>query len=196
MTQIRTIPYSGSVPTINQLPLGDIAINTYDSRLYYKRVQGTNQKVIGISNALAYGQWQNNTTLTGSANVSQSFQYDTTDLAYKTYLQPPDKLYVEDTGVYNLQFSAQLEEPAGGDATIYIWLKKNGVNVLESAGAIDLANKGKVVVGWNFMTSMNAGDYLEITWQSNNNNTEIIGEPASGNIPAIPSVIATLTQIY
>ena len=196
MTQIRIIQSSGSIPTVNQLALGDIAINSYDSRLYYKRVQGINQKVIGISNALAYGQWQNNTTLTGSANVSQSFQYDTTDLAYKTYLQPPDKLYVEDTGVYNLQFSAQLEEPAGGDATIYIWLKKNGVNVLESAGAIDLANKGKIIVGWNFMTSMNAGDYLEITWQSNNSNTEIVGEPASGNIPAIPSVIATLTQIY
>ena len=196
MTQIRTIPQSGSVPTTNQLLLGDIAINTYDSRLYYKRVQGYNQKVIGISNALAYGQWQNNTTLTGSANVSQSFQYDTTDLIYKTYLQLPDRLYVEDAGVYNLQFSAQLEEPAGGDAVIYIWLKKNGVNVPESAGVVDLANKGKVVVGWNFLTYMNAGDYVEIAWQSNNGNTEIIGEPAAGNIPAVPSVIATLTQVY
>ena len=37
MPQIRTIQSSGSIPTINQLPLGDIALNTYDGKAYIKK---------------------------------------------------------------------------------------------------------------------------------------------------------------
>lgn len=196
MSEIRLVTAPGLVPTTTQLAQGDLAINSYDSKVYYKKVEGSDQEVIKLSNALAYGQWQNNSTLSGSANVSQSFQYDTTDLTYKTYLVPPGKIYVEETGVYNLQFSAQLDEPGGGAASVYIWFKKNGVNIPESATAIGLANKGKQVAAWNFLTQMNAGDYLELIWQSDNANTRIVSGSATGNIPAIPSIITTITQVY
>lgn len=196
MPEIRLISTSGSVPTSTQLALGDIGVNSYDSRVYYKRFRGNSQEVIPLSNALAYGQWQNNYTLSGSANVSHSFQYDTTDLVYKTYLVPPGKLYVEESGVYNIQFSAQLDEPAGGSATIYIWFKKNGVNIPESATAVDLTNKGKLAAAWNFMTYLNEGDYVELMWQSDNPNTQIVSAPPAGNIPAIPSIITTITQVH
>lgn len=197
MPQIRVIPISGSIPTTSQVEVGDLAINTYDSRVYYKKVKGfESQSIVPLSNALAYGQWQNNSNLTGILNTSQSFQYDTTDLTYKTYLVPPSKIYVEESGVYNIQFSAQLDEPGGGAASVYIWFKKNGVNIPESATAIDLANKGKQVAAWNFLTYLNGGDYLELVWQSDNINTQIISAPATGNIPAIPSIITTITQVY
>lgn len=197
MPIIRVIPISGSVPTISQIEVGDLAVNTYDSRVYYKRVRGfQSQSIVPLSNALAYGQWQNNSTLSGSANVSQSFQYDTTDLVYKTYLVPPGKLYVQESGVYNIQFSAQLEEPLAGSAIIYIWFRKNGVNIPESATAVDLSNKGKLAAAWNFMTHLSEGDYVEIMWQSDNNNTLIVAVPPAGNIPAIPSIITTITQVY
>lgn len=196
MPEIRLISTSGSVPTNTQLALGDIGINSYDSRVYYKRFRGNSQEVIPLSNALAYGQWQNNTTLSGSLNTSQSFQYDTTDLTYKTYLEPPSKLYVETSGVFNIQFSAQLEEPGSGAAVIYIWFKRNGVNIPESATVIDLANKGKQVAAWNFMTYLNAGDYVELVWQSDNGSTQILATTAGDSIPAIPSIITTITQVH
>jgi hypothetical protein len=42
---------------------------------------------------------------------------------------------------------------------------------------------------------MNNGDYLEIVWQSADTNMLLAYDPASGNFPSIPSVIATLTQV-
>ena len=46
MTEIRTILVSGSIPTVNQLPLGDIAINTVDGKAYIKRVSNTSQSIV------------------------------------------------------------------------------------------------------------------------------------------------------
>jgi hypothetical protein len=48
MTQVRTIVTSGSIPTTNQLALGDIAINTYDGKAYIKKAVGTTQTVLEI----------------------------------------------------------------------------------------------------------------------------------------------------
>jgi len=196
MSQLRVFLTSGSVPTTNQLGVGDFLTNVYESRVYYKTLKNGTQKVKSLSNSLAYGQWQNNVTLTGTLNASQSFQYDTTDLVNGTYLKDNSKIYVVENGVYNIQFSAQLTEPGSGAATVYIWFKKNGVNIPESATVIDLANKGKQVAAWNFMTYLNAGDYIEIVWQSDNSATQILATSSSGNIPAIPSIITTITQVY
>lgn len=195
MPQLRIIDTPRTAPATTQIAQGDLVVDSYGSKVYYKKIQGPNQEIVRLSNALAYGQWQNNSTLSGSANVSQSFEYDTTDLVFKTYLIPPGKLYVQETGVYNIQFSAQLDEPAGGSAVIYIWFRKNGVNIPESATAVDLTNKGKLAAAWNFMTHLSEGDYVEIMWQSDNVNTLIVAVPPAGNIPAIPSIITTITQV-
>lgn len=52
MTQIRTILVSGSVPTVNQLALGDIAINTVDGKAYIKKYSGSIQTVIEIGSGI------------------------------------------------------------------------------------------------------------------------------------------------
>ena len=48
MPQIRTIQSSGSIPTINQLPLGDIALNTYDGKAYIKKAVANTQTIIEL----------------------------------------------------------------------------------------------------------------------------------------------------
>lgn len=48
MPSIRTISVSGSIPSITQLALGDLAVNTYDGKAYLKKQQGTTQTVVEI----------------------------------------------------------------------------------------------------------------------------------------------------
>jgi hypothetical protein len=52
MSQIRTIAISGSIPSTNQLALGDIAINTYDGKTFVKRLQGVTQTVVEIGSTV------------------------------------------------------------------------------------------------------------------------------------------------
>jgi hypothetical protein len=108
------------------------------------------------------------------------------------------KMGVTNAGVYNLQFSAQLDKTDSGTDGIDIWLAKNGNNVAWSNTRLWLiGNEAKQVAAWNFFITLAAGDYVQIYWSSADKDARIYAEPAStGPIrPAIPSVIATLTQV-
>ena len=56
---------------------------------------------------------------------------------------------------------------------------------------------GRLVAAWNFMTPITAGDYVEIKWSCNaaTGQLQAAGTQTVPTRPAIPSVIATLTQI-
>ena len=141
-----------------------------------------------------YGVFQNNTTLSGSANVSHSFKLDTTDESHEINIVSGSQITFTNAGVYDIQFSAQVAQGAGS-AIIYIWFKRNGTNIPESATVLDVASNKFVVAAWNFMKTFNAGDYVELAWQSDQNSTTFPFIPASGNIPTVPSIIVTVTQV-
>ena len=48
MPSIRTISVSGSIPSITQLALGDLAVNTFDGKAYIKKQQGNTQTIVNI----------------------------------------------------------------------------------------------------------------------------------------------------
>ena len=40
-----------------------------------------------------------------------------------------DRIYITQTGVYNIAFSAQLDKTGGGADSVFIWIRVNGQNV-------------------------------------------------------------------
>lgn len=109
---------------------------------------------------------------------------------------PPNRIYVNETGVYNIQFSAQMDVVGGGSADAYIWLRINGKNVANSATKVTVAGpNAETVPAWNFMVIMTAGDYFELVWQSSDTDVVFPASPPSGNIPEVPSIILTVTWI-
>jgi hypothetical protein len=145
------------------------------------------------------GTFYDTTTQSGSANVSQSISYNTTDITKGVSVVSGTRLTVANAGTYNIQFSAQIDRVAGsGTDTAYIWLKKNGNNVVGSAGAITIsggATAAKTISSWNYVVDSAANDYYELVWQSTDTNIQLIAAAASGNIPSIPSIITTVTQV-
>jgi len=99
-------------------------------------------------------------------------------------------------GIYNIQFSAQLEKNSGTKSRVFIWLFKNGSNLPNSNTEVTLdgANGDRSVASWNFLESFNAGEYFEIRWTASQNNTFLQYEAAPTYGPAIPSVILTISQ--
>jgi hypothetical protein len=140
-----------------------------------------------------YGAFQNNTTLTGSANVSRSFQLDTLDEAVGVSVVSGSRVTFTNGGTYNMQFSAQLDTPTA--ATVYIWFKRNGTNIPESGTRLRTSNNDSVVPSWNFVKTFSAGDYVELVWESNQANTTFPTIAAAGNVPICPSIIFTVQQV-
>ena len=157
--------------------------------------------ITGSGDLYMYGHKMFNTaefwstqTQSGSAGVSGSISFNNSGSAYGVSLVSGTRLTVANAGTYNVQFSAQVETSAGSD-TAYVWYKKNGTNIADSATKVTLANNTAQVMTVNIIDDANANDYYELGYQFTNGNATVLAEAASGNIPGIPSVITTVTQV-
>jgi hypothetical protein len=107
-----------------------------------------------------------------------------------------DRIYITQTGVYNIAFSAQLDKTGGGADNVFIWIRINGQNVAHSATKIVIDGpNNEIVAAWNWVLTLANKDYIELAWQSPDTNVVLLAVPASGNIPEIPSVILTVTWV-
>jgi hypothetical protein len=144
-----------------------------------------------------YGSFYDTTTQTAAViNTAYAMTFNTTDLSVGvTVGSPTSRIYVDRPNVYNVQFSAQLDKTAGGVGLVWIWLRKNGVNVADSAGQIRLqGNNAEILAAWNYVIQLNAGDYIELMWEVDNTSVILLADPASAVHPSIPSVILTVTD--
>ncbi len=148
-----------------------------------------------------YGQFSDTTTQSGSADTVYSMKVNTIDFAHEVIIVSGSRITVQNTGIYNLQFSAQLANSANTNITFDIWLSYTGSNVANSNTQLDVNKSagqlGRTVAAWNWMLPIKANDYVEIKWSCNASTGQILafGEQINPIRPAIPSVIATLTQI-
>ena len=145
--------------------------------------------------SLGAGAFYSNQTQTSTAGVSQSMTLNNSTINNQgIQVASSSQMTVTKSGTYNIQFSAQLLADTGAD-DVWIWLKKNGSNISNSSTRVTLANNEEIVAAWNWVETANANDYFEIVWQSANGDAVLLTESSAGNYPAIPSVIATVTQI-
>jgi hypothetical protein len=132
------------------------------------------------------------------ATAANAITYNTTDLSSGVSVVSSSRITIANAGIYNIEFSAQLQKSSGGDDQVDIWLAKNGSNVANSNTTIMLhSNPGYEVAAWNFLVQANAGDYYQLYWSSSDTTAQIHAASAGTNPtrPAIPSVILSVTQI-
>lgn len=121
--------------------------------------------------------------------------YDDSQTAFSVS-RDTTRIYVAETGVYNIAFSAQLDKTGGSASAVYIWLRVNGQNIAHSASKVVIDGpNSEIIAAWNWVLSLSANDYFELAWESPDTNVVLAETPASGNIPEIPSVIITVTWV-
>jgi hypothetical protein len=150
-----------------------------------------------ISYTPTYGYFYDTTTQINS-NVGNAIpiSYNTTDIQNGVVIVANTEITIRKTGIYNIQFSAQLEKSDAGSDVAYIWLDKNGNSVINSATQINLVgNGGRAVAAWNFVVSAAANDYYRLMWSSPNSNLFLAYDAATGVVPAIPSVILSVVPV-
>jgi hypothetical protein len=103
-------------------------------------------------------------------------------------------------GVYNVVFSAQLENSAGSSQTASFWLRKNGLiladNVPNTNGKVELqGGTNHAMAAWNYFIDVNAGDFIHLMFAATSTNISLVHDAASGPSPATPSVILTVNKV-
>jgi len=152
-----------------------------------------------------YGAFQDNTIQTAAAiNTPYAMKFGINDLSNGITIASDGsnltRITIANTGIYNIQFSAQFDRTNSGTDAVDIWLRKNGVDVHGSAGKIILtggAASSAIIAAWNYVLDIVSGDYYQIMWSTPDTHVRILYEAAQTSPfahPLIPSTILTVTQ--
>ena len=162
----------------------------------------TNEIYLNGNKLFNYAQFSDTTTQSGSANTAYSMKFNTTDISHNISVVSGSRITVDNTGIYNLQFSTQLDNASNTNELVDIWIAITGSNVPNSNTRVAInkaqaGNEGKVVAAWNYMLPLSASNYVEIKWSATGNGIILAatGSQSNPTRPAVPSVIATITQI-
>lgn len=146
----------------------------------------------------AYGAFHDTSTHTNPAPAAvRAFTYNNTDLSNGITVDG-SQIIVDRDGVYNFQFSVVVNKADGGTDSVDMWFAKNGQDIPDSNTRATLNGNGQVqVLAWNFLTSLDAGDHIELKWYSADTALSFptVGPFTNPTRPRVPSIIATITQI-
>ena len=179
-------------------------------RLYFNRLDSILDQlkvnVGGIDGSvlrLPYGAFSSYSSQSTTANTATLMTLSNTDFSNGVSLATGSKMTVATAGIYNLQFSVQIQNFDNAPQDMYIWLKQNGTDIVGSTGVVgSVARKSAIdpahdIKGWNYFLSMAANDYVQIYWSPTIATLTIPTYAASGTPtkPSTASVVATLSFV-
>jgi len=149
-----------------------------------------------------YGAFSSFASQTAIVNTATLMTLDTTDFSNGVSITS-SKIKVVNPGIYNLQFSAQLQNLDNAPQDVFIWLNQNGTDIVGSTGKVGMPARKSAGVpfhdikGWNYFVSMQTNDYIEIYWSTTNASVTIETYAASGTPtkPSTASVVATMSFV-
>jgi hypothetical protein len=153
-----------------------------------------------FADSAPYGAFQSSVDQTiASTTTAYAMTLDTTDYTNGVYLSNSSRMNVRNAGIYNLQWSGQFENTDSQDHDVYVWLRKNGTDVVASTGLISIPSKhgaidGHIIAGWNFFLELVANDYIELYWSADST-TVSLQFYAAGSSPTKPSTASLITTM-
>ena len=148
-----------------------------------------------------YGAFYDTRTQSGSANVSHSIQFNSTDYSAGVTISNNTRIVLANVGIYNIQFSAQLDRiTTTGVDKIDIWFRKQGLDIPNTNTSVTIsgnANTAKIVASWNIYLQLNAGEYVQLMYSVTDLQIKILAQAENLIVPhpATPSVIVTIEKI-
>jgi len=175
-------------------------------RLYFNQLDNSFTALLNSNGGAylrsPYGAFSDFTDQTTTANTATLVALATTDFSNQVTIAT-SKITVQNAGIYNLQFSVQLESSSNAPQDVFIWLKQNGVDIVGSTGKVGLPARKSPgdpfhdIKGWNYFLSMEANDYVQIYWSTTSVDVSIQTYAASGTPtkPSTASVVATMSFV-
>jgi hypothetical protein len=152
---------------------------------------------------MPYGAFQSvvDQTLT-AANTAYAMTLDTTDVSNGVTLSNSSRVNVKNAGVYNFQWSGEFQNTDTQEHDTSVWLRKNGTDVVGSAGLIGVPSShggidGHTIIGWNYFLELAANDYIELYWSapSTQVSLQFYAAGTSPTRPTTASLIATMNLV-
>lgn len=107
-----------------------------------------------------------------------------------------NQIQVSQSGLYSFSVSFQLAATSSSIKDVYLWFRKNGVDLPNTAIIHSLeSGTAKSVQSRTLNISLNANDYIELYWASPDTGVSLSAVAATAFSPAAPSVILNVNQV-
>lgn len=158
----------------------------------------------------AYGAFSNTTDQLTTNNTATVTALNSTDASNSTSLST-NKVTINQTGTYNVQFSLQFVNTDSQAHNTFVWLRKNGTDLVGTGSKYDVnsshgSSDGYLIAVANFFVSITSGDYIELVWATSQ--ARIISPAQQGvyleaytsstspfTMPSIPSAVLTVNRV-
>ena len=178
-------------------------------RLYFNQLDNFDQSLIASSGgrylSAPYGAFQDSTTQTAVINTATPLRFNTIDFANEVYIENSTKIRVANAGVYNIQFSIQVQNTDNASHDLSIWLRQGNdggtsVDIPGSTGLVGLPPRKTpsdffhTITGWNYFISLQVDDYIEIYWSTDSTSITIQQYPV-GTAPVRPTTASAVVSM-
>lgn len=183
-------------PLGNELRVAEWTYTTYGTPSNTKLVHTATYSLYGspYGSTPISGSWYDDANQTTTANTTTHMLCGHGSGNGITKIANRD-FQVQHAGTYNIQFSVQLDQTSGAGHHIYIWFRKNDIDIPWSASEVAIQGSlAESIPSWNFIVDMNAGDHINIMYRVTNANV-YLKAVAPNTIPGIPSVIVTMWRL-
>lgn len=147
--------------------------------------------------------------LTGTTGSTGTYRVSASQTVASTAITGtlPSKITVDQSGVYNIQFSIQILNTTNDAQSMHVWFRLNGVDVPASASEFGInarkstGTASRSILSLNYFFEMQESDYVEVMWHPSDPGVSIEHFPATSAgvstpaIPAVPSVILTVSFV-
>jgi hypothetical protein len=216
----RSAPIRPSkAPNLPNAPREGYNANYFDQysnvlRLYFNQIDNFGASLLNGSGvgsiSFPYGAFSSGVTQSAASNTATALTLNTTDFANGFSIVSGSRITPDFAGLYNLQFSVQLQSLSNATEDVYIWLKQYTAatatlaDITGSTGLVGMlprksaGNASHDIKGWNYYVSMAVGDYLQIYWSTTNGTDVTIPYYAASGSPTKPatqSVVATMSFV-
>ena len=170
-------------------------------RLYFAQVDNINSSVLGPNggqyiecpNALFF----NTATQTPAAtDTAYPIVYNETYLGNGLTLTDNSKVYAAVGGVYNFQYSGQLQSTNGSAKDVNIWIARDGVDIGYSTRMFTLSGSGQnLAISFSFNIDVSPNSYVQMKWSTSDTNVSLNASTAVAPHPGTASSVLAVNFI-
>ena len=105
------------------------------------------------------------------------------------------RIVAEFSGLYKFDVRVQFTSTSSSIGKIWVWYRKNGVDVEGTSTEYTIASNGGIVVATlPYIVSMQQNDYFEVMWAADKTTISILSPAATAFCPSTPGAVIAVTQ--
>lgn len=128
-------------------------------------------------------------------NTGYAVDYENTYIGNGVSIQNNSQVTVSADGVYNFQLTLQVDHTNSSSCTLWVWISKNGVAVPYGGQEHTISGNSLQVVHWNFSIDLNAGEYIEMYWATDDTALYVHTHAPAVPHPGVPSVVLAVSFV-